>query len=130
MKPALNRLIVAGLLLFPTVLCAQDIAVSDVTSITEWAWQEAVVSVTDLDRSARFFEDIGGYERKYQGPLDASEIAAWGLPAGASGEALLLGPAGHWPTNVVTVKATGRRRGGWGCSRTFRGPCEATPGRP
>jgi len=58
-------------------------------------WQEAVVSVTDLDASARFFVGIGGYERKWRGNVDPSEIDAWGLPAGASGEALLLGPAGQ-----------------------------------
>ncbi len=63
--------------------------------VTRSVWQEAVVSVTDLDRSARFFVEIGGYEAKWRGLLDASEIAAWGLPAAASGEALLLGPPGQ-----------------------------------
>jgi len=63
--------------------------------VTEHVWQEAVVSVTDLDRSARFFVEIGGYERKWRGNVDATEIAAWGLGADASGEALLLGPPGQ-----------------------------------
>lgn len=63
--------------------------------VTTSVWQEAVVSVTDIDRSAQFFTGIGGYEPKWRGPLDASEIAAWGLPTSASGEALLLGPAGQ-----------------------------------
>ena len=63
--------------------------------VTTSVWQEAVVSVTDIDRSAQFFTDIGGYEQKWRGPVDASEIAVWGLPATASGEALLLGPAGQ-----------------------------------
>lgn len=65
------------------------------TPITERPWQEAVVSVTDLDVTARFFREIGGYETKWQGPIDTSAIAAWGLPPEAGGEALLLGPAGQ-----------------------------------
>ncbi len=63
--------------------------------ITTMVWQEAVVSVTDLDRSAQFFIEIGGYETKWRGPVDASEIRYWGLPAAASGEALVLGPPGQ-----------------------------------
>jgi catechol 2,3-dioxygenase-like lactoylglutathione lyase family enzyme len=54
-----------------------------------------VVSVSDLDRTARFFKELGGYEDKFRGPLDSSEVAAWGLPEGATGEALLLGPVGQ-----------------------------------
>ncbi|MDJ0709218.1 MAG: VOC family protein [Woeseiaceae bacterium] len=65
------------------------------TPVTTNVWQEAVVSVTDLDRSAQFFVEIGGYEMKWRGPLDPSEIRYWGLPAAASGEALLLGPEGQ-----------------------------------
>lgn len=67
----------------------------DPSPITERPWQEAVVSVTDLDVTARFFREIGGYEVKWVGALDDSAIAAWGLPTSASGEALLLGPAGQ-----------------------------------
>jgi catechol 2,3-dioxygenase-like lactoylglutathione lyase family enzyme len=63
--------------------------------VTRQAWQEAVVSVTDLERSARFFIDIGSYEQKWRGSLDTAEIASWGLPDSASGEALLLGPEGQ-----------------------------------
>lgn len=63
--------------------------------VTTADWREAVVSVTDLDRSARFFLEIGGYEVKWRGALGADAIAAWGLPATASGEAMLIGPAGY-----------------------------------
>ncbi len=66
-------------------------ALAEAAPITESVWQEAVISVTDLDRSAQFFTEIGGFEAKWRGPVDASEIAAWGLPTEASGEALLLG---------------------------------------
>ncbi|MGI9235478.1 MAG: VOC family protein [Woeseiaceae bacterium] len=63
--------------------------------ITTGVWQEAAVSVTDLDRSAQFFVEIGGYEEKWRGPVDATEIRAWGLDKSASGESLLLGPKGQ-----------------------------------
>ena len=62
--------------------------------VTTRAWQEAVVSVTDLDKSARFFAEIGGYRVKWRGRMRPSELAAFGLPPGARGEALLLGPPG------------------------------------
>ncbi len=72
--------------------------------VTTRPWQEAVVSVTDIDVTARFFRDIGGYEEKWRGALDAAELSAWGLPARARGEALLLGPAGQARSLVRLVR--------------------------
>ncbi len=80
-------LVVAG-----TGLRAQD---EPFLPITDQPWQEAVVSVTDLDRTAQFFRDIGGYETKWRGAVHATEIAAWGLRKRSSAEALLLGPEGQ-----------------------------------
>ncbi len=79
--------------------------------VTTNAWQEAVVSVTDLERSARFFREVGGYETRWQGPLDESEIDAFGLPDSASGEALLLGPHGATTglVRLVRFDNAGRR---------------------
>ena len=71
------------------------LAANDRPPVAPRPWQEAVVSVTDLDVTARFFREIGGYETRWRGPVSASAIAAWGLPDTASGEALLLGPAGQ-----------------------------------
>ncbi len=65
------------------------------TPITVQPWQEAVVSVTDLARSAQFFQAIGGYEVKWQGELSASSVASWGLSDAVRGEAMLLGPADY-----------------------------------
>lgn len=69
--------------------------VDGVPPVTASGWQEAVVSVTDLDRTARFFLEIGGYEVKWRGPLGQAAVAAWGLPETATGEALLIGPPGY-----------------------------------
>lgn len=77
---------------FPALVAA---AADGHTPVTDAVWQEAVVSVTDLDRSAAFFVEIGGYETKWRGAVDATEISAWRLPETASGEALLIGPPGQ-----------------------------------
>jgi catechol 2,3-dioxygenase-like lactoylglutathione lyase family enzyme len=70
----------------------------DRVPITDRIWQEAVVSVTDLDRTARFFREIGGYEDKWNGNMTASELRSWGISQAefpdASAEVLLLGPPG------------------------------------
>lgn len=65
-----------------------------VAPVTTEPWAEAMASVTDLDRSARFFREVGGYRTLARGPLDPAEIAAWGLPETASGEALVLAAPG------------------------------------
>ena len=78
--------------------------------VTTRPWQEVVVSVTDLDRTARFFREIGGYEVKWRGALDPAEIAAWSLPATAGGEALLLGPPGQDTGLVRLVRFHGAGR--------------------
>lgn len=50
----------------------------------------ATASVSDLDQTARFFVEIGGYTTVYRGPLDATELATLDLPSGASAEVLTL----------------------------------------
>lgn len=89
-----RRWLSLALMLLPTFgVCASAADVRE--PVTHKPWQEVVVSVSDLDNSARFFREIGGYETQWQGPLDTAEISAWGLPEDASGEALLLGPEGE-----------------------------------
>lgn len=55
-------------------------------------WREVVVSVTDIDRTAKFFTEIGAYVEHSKGALSASELASWGLEVAASGRYVLLGP--------------------------------------
>ena len=83
-----------------------------VEPITEQPWREAVLSVTDLDVTARFFTEIGGYETLDRGALSASAIAAWGLPTAANGNyRLLRAPMGgdFGQIRLVTFEAAGRR---------------------
>ncbi len=89
--PAGTRLalMLAGILLTSWSLAADG----DLEPVTRQPWQEVVVSVSHIDRTARFFLGIGGYEAMWRGPLDSALLAEWELPQEASGEALLLGPA-------------------------------------
>ncbi|MEO1405953.1 MAG: hypothetical protein AAFV54_05615 [Pseudomonadota bacterium] len=63
--------------------------------ITTEPWQEVVVSVRDLDRTAQFFLEVAGYEERWRGGVDSAMLTYWGLPEGAEGEALLLGRPGY-----------------------------------
>ena len=71
----------------PTVTPAPEPLPSPVTT---QPWLMATASVSDLDQTARFFVEIGGYEEVYRGPLDPAEIRANGLIHGASGMVLTL----------------------------------------
>ena len=93
-------LMLAGILLASSSLALEQ----DPEAVTEQRWQEVVVSVSDIDRTARFFFEIGEYEAKWRGPLDSSLAAAWELPAEASGEALLTGPADYGSGLVRLVR--------------------------
>lgn len=60
------------------------------TAVTSQPWLMATASVSDLDQTARFFQEIGDYETVYRGPLDPAEIDHLDLPSGASGDVLTL----------------------------------------
>lgn len=53
-------------------------------------WQEALISVRDLDQAATFFREIGGFETIAHGAVSNSELAYWGLADETSAEFLLL----------------------------------------
>ncbi|MGI9330934.1 MAG: VOC family protein [Gammaproteobacteria bacterium] len=56
-------------------------------------WHEAVVSVSDLARSAGFFTRVAGWRQIHQGALTATELAYRGLDASVqSGEFIVLQP--------------------------------------
>lgn len=75
----------------PSVTPAPDPLPSPVVSEP---WLMATASVSDIDRTAAFFRNIGGYETIYRGPLDPAEIAALNLPETASGEVMTLRAVG------------------------------------
>ena len=79
---------------------------TDMAPITTRPWQETVLSVTDLDSSARFFREIGSYVTKASGVVSASEVASWGLPPAAGGEMLVLGKANEDHANIRLIRFT------------------------
>ena len=96
------------LLLALCAICGHIVRADDTTlsptPITTRPWQEVVISVTDLDVSARFFREIGGYVEKARGDLSASEIASWGLAPEVTGEMLALGRAGEDQANLRLMR--------------------------
>ena len=62
--------------------------------VTTQPWLMATASVSDLEQTARFFREIGGYETVYRGSLAQTEIDTLGLPDGASAEVLTLRATG------------------------------------
>ncbi len=67
-------------------------------------WREAVVSVSDLDRTAAFFTELGDYQVRHRGAIQRSELTAWNLPENAEGESLLLTHAGNESGMVRLVR--------------------------
>lgn len=61
-----------------------------ITPIVTGEWQEAVVSVYDIESAARFFKKLGGYQTIWEGEEDPTYLSQLGLEAGASANSLLL----------------------------------------
>lgn len=57
-------------------------------------WREAVVSVADLDASAAWLIEDGGWQEVAAGPLSPAELAYWKLPDTAAGAFRLVCAAG------------------------------------
>lgn len=82
-----------------------------VDPVTDKPWLMATASVTDIDRTARFFREIGNYETVWQGKLDAREISALGLPEDASADGVILAAPGssHGWVRLVRFDNAGRK---------------------
>lgn len=88
-------MIALGLLASCQSAPAEEIAVTPApdplpSPIVTQPWVMATASVSDLDQTARFFVEIGGYETVYRGPLDPAEVQSLNLKDGAFGEVLTL----------------------------------------
>jgi catechol 2,3-dioxygenase-like lactoylglutathione lyase family enzyme len=65
-----------------------------ITPITTQPWAEAVISVSDLGRTAAFFTEVGGYEVRWRGIVPRANLKHWGLPEAVRAEAVLLAAEG------------------------------------
>lgn len=57
---------------------------------TDGGWQEAVISVSHLDRWIEALSSIGGWETLHRRPIPASVFMYWGLPLHARGEEVVM----------------------------------------
>jgi catechol 2,3-dioxygenase-like lactoylglutathione lyase family enzyme len=87
-------------------LAATPAAAQNVTPVTGQGWQEAVVHVADTGPWVDFLTQDAGWRVMARGRVDASVIAAWGLPSGVTGTEVLLGNGGDtkgW-VRLVTLR--------------------------
>ncbi|QIQ87195.1 VOC family protein [Erythrobacter sp.] len=83
----LDRLAAAAVL---AVAAAFPLAAQSAADDGVEPWTEAVVSVTDLEESAGWLVDHGGWREVASGALDPSEIAYWNLPESVTGAFLKI----------------------------------------
>jgi catechol 2,3-dioxygenase-like lactoylglutathione lyase family enzyme len=76
-------------------------------AVVSGPWQEAVVSVSNLERTAAFFVQVGGYTERWRGPVPQSTLTHWGLPQESRGRALLLAAPGAQDGFVRLVQIEG-----------------------
>ena len=106
------RRLFSQLFCFSFILIPASIQASDeILPVTSEPWQEAVVSVTDTDATARFFIEIGGYDLISRGAINKSALSNWGMPQHVKGEYVLLGMPGREQGKVrlLEFQNTGRR---------------------
>ena len=60
------------------------------TPLTFSPWQEVVVSVSDLDRTASFFKNIGNFDLLHRANVSKSALVHYGLSDRDSAEEMLL----------------------------------------
>lgn len=88
---------------------AAGLAAENERLVIDGAWQEALVSVRDLDDGARFFLDVAGYRVRHRGRVDPRQLEQWRLPGSASAEALLLAQPGSSAAYVRLIEFSGVR---------------------
>ena len=54
-------------------------------------FREVVVSTADLEGSARYYREVGGWVELHRGPVDPRWASFWGLDPGTAIDEMLLG---------------------------------------
>jgi catechol 2,3-dioxygenase-like lactoylglutathione lyase family enzyme len=70
-------------------------------------WQEAVISVADLDEQIAFFRKVIGWEVVDRVRVSRSQLSAWGLPAGVTAQSALIRAPGAERGHVRLVTFAG-----------------------
>ena len=71
------------------------------------AWNEALISVRDLDRWIEALDDLFGWKLESRGEVDAALLAAWQLPPQASAEEAVLFHPDDPPRRVRLLRFDG-----------------------
>lgn len=98
------KILFLGLLALTMALQAVAESPKAVEPVTTSVWSEAVLSVSNIDRTARFFLEVAGYNERWRGPMSQGELASFGLPVEATAEVLLLGHADHQTAKIRLVQ--------------------------
>jgi hypothetical protein len=70
-------------------------------------WQEALFSVSDIDRWIEFWAAVGNWEVLQRGSLDARWSSGWGLAADTIGQTALIGQPGSSGGHIRLVSIAG-----------------------
>lgn len=71
------------------------------------AWQEALISVRDLDRWIEALDELFGWKLELRGEVDPAWLAAWRLPSAARAEEAVLFHPDDAPRRVRLVRFSG-----------------------
>ena len=71
------------------------------------AWNEALVSVRDLDRWIEALDDLFGWKLESRGEVDAALLAAWQLPPQASAVGAWEGAGWLWVILWIVLAVVG-----------------------
>jgi hypothetical protein len=90
-------------------------------------WQEATVSVADLDARIAFFREVAGWELVGRGTVGRAQLDAWRIPAGTTAETALLRQPGVARGTVRLVAFSGAEGGRASDPRRVPGRAAAGP---
>jgi len=87
-----------------TLLLALFLLLATAPGAAAAGWQEAVLSVSDLNRTDEFLRRVGGWVRVGSGQLNPAELALWNIPEGVTARYVLLSAGGETTGMVRLVE--------------------------
>jgi len=73
-------------------------------------FKEGVVSVLDIDYFEDFFCSLGGWEKRYRGPVSKEQLRAWQLPEHVEAEESLIANRNEYTGQMRLVKFTSENK--------------------
>ncbi|MDX2143499.1 MAG: hypothetical protein SFV19_09100 [Rhodospirillaceae bacterium] len=107
LRLARRALVVAVSCVLMSAAARADCTIADVPSAGVTGFQEAVISVADMDAALAVWRDVGAYEVICQGPAAAGAAAFWGVPANTRIDEVVLRKPGKTRGFIRLVKFHG-----------------------